>query len=339
LFECDYLLVASGLQDRVWEEARQALATIEESPSFFEESFEPMWEWTVPDGDKFCLYRKRYHLREGYDLEAYRRLGEEITGLVRPRDAMVLDPPAQAEVLGRFYTGQVPPYPLPRQIPLDSTEVATELEAIAARHTRILAVFWDRSEADPEHMVEEWLNREGYRAWDGWYDTVQLVIYASGADASDPDEELRLRAELGEGIILRGYRLWDKTVEPGATVRLTLEWEAQTEPRENYKVFVHVLDRQGRLVAQRDSVPVGGSRPTATWQTGEEISDNYGVLMPLDTHVGTYQLVVGMYSEVTGERLAVRGEGADATDSALLLSTIQVGGDPRHRTGKQHDLS
>lgn len=324
LFECDYLLAASGLQDRVWEEARQALAIIEESPSFFEESFEPIWEWTVPDGDTFYLYRKRYHLREGYDLEAYRRLGEDITGLLGPRDAIVLDPPAQVEVLGRFYTGQVPPYPLPRQTPLDNTEVAADLEAIAARHARIVAVFWDRSEADPEHMVEDWLNREAYRAWDDWYDAVQLVIYASGADANEPDEELLVGADLGEEISLRGYRLWDKRVEPGGTLRLTLEWEARSDVRDDYKVFVHLLDGEGRVVAQRDSVPVGGSRPTATWRRGEEISDNYGVIVPGNTHQGRYRLAVGMYRPTTGERLPFASGDVEIVDDALLLSTVEV---------------
>jgi 4-amino-4-deoxy-L-arabinose transferase-like glycosyltransferase len=333
LFECDYLLVASGSQDRVWEEARDALAIMQESPSFFRESFEPIWEWPVPDGDVFYLYKKRYHLREGYDLEAYRRLGEEITALERPGDAIVLDPPAQVEVLGRFYTGKAPPYPLPRESPLDEEEVIAELQGIAARHTRILAAFWDRSEADPDYVVEDWLNREGYRTWDEWCGTLQLVVYASGVVADQPGEEGSLEVDLGEAIVLRGYRLWDKVVEPGSTLRLTLDWEARTEVKEDYKVFVHLLDGEGRLVAQRDSVPVGGSRPTATWQGGEEISDNYGVMIPLNAHAGRYQLVVGMYSEATGERLEVQGEDGRVTDNAVWLASTQVGVSGRSRTG------
>jgi len=62
LFECDYLLVASGTQDRVWQEAKDALAIIGQSPSFFAESFEPMWEWSVPDGDIFYLGMIAYHV-------------------------------------------------------------------------------------------------------------------------------------------------------------------------------------------------------------------------------------------------------------------------------------
>ncbi|NIN66903.1 MAG: hypothetical protein GTO63_19855, partial [Anaerolineae bacterium] len=118
-----------------------------QSPSFFEESFELLWQWTVPEGDIFHLYRKRYHLREGYDLEEYQQLGEEMMGLLRQGDGVVLDPPAQVEVLGRFYTGRIPVYPMPRVIPLDEKEASRELEDITSKQKRIIAVFWDRSES------------------------------------------------------------------------------------------------------------------------------------------------------------------------------------------------
>jgi 4-amino-4-deoxy-L-arabinose transferase-like glycosyltransferase len=324
LFECDYLLLASGSQDRVWEEARDALAILEGSPSFFQESFELIWQWPVPDGDIFYLYKKRYHLREGYDLEEYRELGEEITALVQPGDAIVLDPPAQVEVLGRFYTGKVPPYPLPRETPPNAEELSRELYDIASGHTRILAVFWDRSEADPAHLAEDWLNTQGYRAWDEWHGTLQLVIYATAAAGTEPEEERLPDVELGQGVRLRGYRLWDKRVKRGDILRLTLEWESLSALKQDYKVFVHLLDREGNLVAQRDSMPVGGQRPTTSWHTGEQISDNYGVMIPVNAAPGLYQLVVGMYSESTGERLPVRGEEVETLDEALVLSSVQV---------------
>jgi hypothetical protein len=326
LFECDYLLVASGAQDRVWQEGRDALAIIWQSPSFLEESFELLWQWTVPEGDNFHLYRKRYHLREGYDLEEYQQLSEEMMGLARQGDGVVLDPPAQVEVLGRFYTGRIAVYPMPRVIPLDEKEASRELEDITSKHKRIIAVFWDRSESDPDHFVEDWFNTRGYRARDDWYGSVQMVIYGSGAGLVEPEEERSLDADLGHGITLRAYRLWDRQVGPGDILRLTLEWEAREDVQDSYKVFVHLLDEEGRLVAQRDSQPVGGSRPTATWLEGDEISDNYGIMIPANTDPGSYRLVVGMYEPDTGRRLPISAEGAVAFDDALSLCDIRVVG-------------
>ena len=105
---------------------------------------------------------------------------------------------------------------------------------------------------------------------------------------------------------------------------MTLEWEARSDVRDDYKVFVHLLDGEGRVVAQRDSVPVGGSRPTATWRRGEEISDNYGVIVPGNTHQGRYRLAVGMYRPTTGERLPFASGDVEIVDDALLLSTVEV---------------
>ncbi|NIN70253.1 MAG: hypothetical protein GTO63_37360 [Anaerolineae bacterium] len=215
---------------------------------------------------------------------------------------------------------------MPRVTPLDEKEASRELEDITSKHKRIIAVFWDRSESDPDHFVEEWLNTGGYRARDDWYGSVQMVIYGSGADLDEPKEERSLGADLGHGITLRAYRLWDEQVGPGDILRLTLEWQAREDVQDSYKVFLHLLDEEGRLVAQRDSQPVGGSRPTATWLEGDEISDNYGVMIPANTDPGWYRLVVGMYEPDTGRRLPISAQGAVVFDDALSLCDIRIVG-------------
>jgi hypothetical protein len=76
-------------------------------------------------------------------------------------------------------------------------------------------------------------------------------------------------------------------------------------------------------VGQRDSEPVGGTRPTTTWQEGEIIVDNYGLLVQPGTPPGEHQLEIGMYSLETGERLPVSRVGAPLGDR-VLLEQIQV---------------
>jgi hypothetical protein len=109
-------------------------------------------------------------------------------------------------------------------------------------------------------------------------------------------------------------------------VRLDLFWQADEPLAERYAVFVHLLDGEGRLVAQQDGEPVGGFRPTTTWLAGEVIHDRVGVLLPTDLAAGEYQLVVGMYHPESGDRLPVIlvGEPTSVSTDGIPLATIQV---------------
>ena len=56
---------------------------------------------------------------------------------------------------------------------------------------------------------------------------------------------------LGDKIGLQGFAL-DKT---GDTLAVHLVWLARQPMEESYKVFIHVIDDQGKLLAQTDSRP------------------------------------------------------------------------------------
>ena len=94
-------------------------------------------------------------------------------------------------------------------------------------------------------------------------------------------------------------------------------------PPARYKVFVQVLDDQDNIVGQHDSEPGGGLHLTINWKRGEQITDNYGVLVEADTPPGRYRLVVGMYDLFTGDRLPVFENGQPRGD-AVLLTSIEV---------------
>ena len=50
---------------------------------------------------------------------------------------------------------------------------------------------------------------------------------------------------------------------------MTLYWQVEGEVEKSYKVFVHVYDEKGEIVAQRDWLPGLGVRLTVDWETGE----------------------------------------------------------------------
>ncbi|MFQ5886308.1 MAG: glycosyltransferase family 39 protein, partial [Anaerolineae bacterium] len=312
LFECDYLVSVTGTE--MTPAAGKALRMREESPLFFDEIFDSIWRYLLPDGNTVSLLGKRYRLKGEYDLEDYRRLAEDLASRSQEGEGIVFDPPEQVEVFARYYEGPLYPYPLARE-----NGIERRLEGISDEHERLWALFWD--EGKSSHLIESWLNQHGFRAWDGWYGALRLALY--GTPARLPPRQ-PLNVNLEDGITLLGYSLAEEEVRAGEIIRLTLFWREEAEVDERYKVFVHLLNGQGRLLAQRDSEPVGGSTPTTTWVPGEVVADNCGVLLPEDLPPADYHLLVGIYLPSTGERLSVLGDEGEVVGDSIALASVQV---------------
>lgn len=97
-------------------------------------------------------------------------------------------------------------------------------------------------------------------------------------------------------------------LQAGEVVRLDVTWQALQPFTEDWKVFVHLVDANGQLLAQFDGQPREGAYPTSHWIPGELIKDSYPLLMPATAPPGPYRVFVGLYNEVTGARLPVPGD-------------------------------
>lgn len=326
LFELDYFALSTYHPPyRFIEESREVIDTILESPSpLFREAFQLAQEYPLPDGSIVYLYKRRYPRPDNFASQDIEALGREIAALIRSEDALLLDPPGEIDLVGPYYRGQAKVYLFPGER-LDEEAMTEALEEIVSQHPRLFFVLGDEG-GERARLLGEWLSRQGYCAWDGWYGAARLVIYATSLGREKPVEE-GLGARLGEGIHLLGYSLVDQKVEPGEIIRLTLHWKTSQEIETGYKVFVHLLDREGGVVAQRDSEPVGGSRPTSGWGIGEEIWDNYGIMLPKELPSGEYRLIVGMYDPSSGERLPIYGRDGERLpgDWVLLGEGFKVG--------------
>jgi len=64
-----------------------------------------------------------------------------------------------------------------------------------------------------------------------------------------------LRATLGDKAMLLGYDLNRARLKPGGTLNLTLYWRAMAEMEEDYTVFTHLMDKEGRIWGQKDNFP------------------------------------------------------------------------------------
>ena len=149
-------------------------------------------------------------------------------------------------------------------------------------------------------------------------DTIQLGPLKVPAPplTEPPDDAEPQPARFGNVARLLGYQL---TQQPDG-LTLDLYWQADTPDRQDYTIFVHVLDAQESVVLGHDTQPADGSYPTGIWERGEVVVDRH-VLDTGSLLAGEYRIEIGMYSLETGERLHVAlPEGTQEPGRRLVLS-------------------
>ena len=136
----------------------------------------------------------------------------------------------------------------------------------------------------------------------------------SAAEAPGHEDVYRL----GEDIELVGHRVEVEGIPPVATV--ALYWRANLTPSEDYTVFLHILDQDGRAIARRDGQPVGGEYPTSSWAPGQIIEDRHRVQLPDGIDLQGLEVATGLYRLSDGARLPVEdAQGTRLRDNAILL--------------------
>ncbi len=231
----------------------------------------------------------------------------------REQTLVILDAPGQQEVW-RYYDPGLPMLALPQQRPPDGAATVQTLQAAVTDHASIYALFWATDEADPNSIVERWLDQHAFKGLERWQGNLRFVSYSLPGDLGCTPTVPT--ASFGAAIRL------DQICQPSLPQRVAaghvaligLHWQALTTLAQRYKVTVQVLDQQNQVIAQRDSEPVGGSQPTDQWAVGQAIVDNHGVLIPPGTPPGTYRLIVALYDAATNGRLALQ----DGTDHFVL---------------------
>jgi hypothetical protein len=149
------------------------------------------------------------------------------------------------------------------------------------------------------------------------------TVEVTADSTSDLPNPQRLLFE--DNILLAGYTLNRRRVPAGETVTLTLYWQAQATPGQDYKVFVHVIGPDGTRLTQHDSDPQNGAAPTSTWVAGQRLSDEHSLTIPTTASSGPYQIVIGLYEAKTGQRLRLLQDGSASVQAdSVTLGSIRV---------------
>lgn len=140
--------------------------------------------------------------------------------------------------------------------------------------------------------------------------------------------QVQTGANLEDKVEIFGARFEPGRALPGETVKVIAWFKALEEIPQDYLVFVHVEDAEGRLERMNvDHAPVGGTRPTSSWKKGETIADTFYIQVPSGGQLRGLNVWIGLWYAPTDSRLKlnnpekVRNDGRDR----ILLATLPIG--------------
>jgi hypothetical protein len=135
----------------------------------------------------------------------------------------------------------------------------------------------------------------------------------------EPTYDSALNANFDNLAELVGVVIEPFAMNRGMPITVTIIWRGLQEMPVSYRVFVHLVNTKGEIVAQSDAEPAGWTRPTTGWLPGEYIVDSH-FLGPVPLGEGEeYTLRIGLYDPATGTRLTSSGE-------EFIIHDLETGG-------------
>jgi hypothetical protein len=209
-------------------------------------------------------------------------------------------PDASQKTVAAWYSSQFAPYFNGRTVDLSSNEAALISDYALFYINQIqrgfpsqelLHYFQDRQ---PMHVVR--LGGLDY-AW----------IYQGPVISTEAPATVKYPVEvvLGGAVRLIGFDMPQNTLAADDDLSITLYWESLSPIRDDYNVYVRLVDEMGNVWGQVDRLPLGGLWRTDEWRPGTYIRDEYKLHLRPGTPPGTYQLAVAMYSFASGETFGV----------------------------------
>jgi len=355
LFRCDYIAIRKSvlgfpLPDR--DQLQQAIQFIlEDKPPSFEDTFQLIKTYTLPDGDTVYFYRNAFH-------RVPRHFPDELlSALDRVQQVNFGD-----KILLLGYNVSVEERELRLGLHWLCREPMDEDYIVYLKLVNGVYHLFGQQEGRPHwDSLPTYAWTKGQLVGDervlevlpgtppGFYQ-VELILLdphrGTVLEANDKEPVLLgpveiprgeppaveslglqhpLEANLDGKVRLLGYNI-ESGFRPGDNIHLTLFWQCLAEMEQGYTVFTHLVDMGDNTVAQKDNPPVDGFYPTTKWEVGEIVRDQYDLVIPFDAPSGEYRLEVGMYLAETGERLNVLKDGVPLPDNRILLQPMAVGG-------------
>lgn len=143
-----------------------------------------------------------------------------------------------------------------------------------------------------------------------------------------PPLQLQNGALLDDKVEIVGVKIEPGRAIPGDTVQVTAFYKVLGPIDQDYLVFVHVEDVDGKMERMNvDHQPAGGRHPTSQWKKGETVQDKFALYVPPGLQLRGLNIWIGFWHASTDSRMKlqnpdkVRNDGRDR----ILLATLPVG--------------
>ncbi|MGH2524289.1 MAG: hypothetical protein ACRDH2_17405, partial [Anaerolineales bacterium] len=140
-----------------------------------------------------------------------------------------------------------------------------------------------------------------------------------------PNGAKPLDATLGDLAVLKGYSVSATEARPGERVYVTLYWLPLGRSDMPFSVYIHLIDNDDILVAQRDTYPGLGRAPTTAWTPGQLFADRYLVMIPETAYAPTTaRWEAGLWQADTGDRAYVLDEAGQPVASGVIFGELAI---------------
>ena len=240
---------------------------------------------------------------------AWDELGDFLNSRVTADDLVIQ---LSADVaFGYYYRGPAQELALPSGPWQSAENITDELEAVRANYDSIYVVSNAIASWQNAHVVENWMR-----------DNMQLVLRSDASGLAIRQYKEWNISDVGEAplasfagaVDLVSYRFFEDPLPTGEFL-LWIVWRPIAITEQSLKSFVHVYgdantETGSILWAQDDQFPQSGRIDSASWAPTEIYRDVY-YLSADSLQDGTYELSVGWYDPVSGNRLSA-GNGKDS---------------------------
>ncbi|MBN1206917.1 MAG: hypothetical protein JXB05_18680 [Myxococcaceae bacterium] len=140
-----------------------------------------------------------------------------------------------------------------------------------------------------------------------------------------PPLALKNGANLGGKVEMLGATVQPGRVVPGEPARITVFFKVLQPIQEDYMVFVHVEEPEGRMARMNlDHKPAQGLYPTTQWKPGETVKDEFALYLPPGVSARAVDLWIGLWDPRTDARMPLTNPDAVRHDGRHRIMLAQV---------------
>lgn len=129
-------------------------------------------------------------------------------------------------------------------------------------------------------------------------------------------------AVLGDLAELVGATFAPPSLNPGDATRVVLVFRVIKPSTDDWQVFVHVEDSEGRGERLNGDHPL--RVPTSSWRVGDLIQDEFAITLPAGWRTRAVNIFVGLWLPSTNARMKVKNPEAVRTDGNDRVLLVQL---------------